>query len=430
MSKKIAIVLFVAILGGIVFAQSATKISFWYSVGGNVRDAVESAIKEYNASQSKYVVEGVFAGNYEESLQKIMAAIASGNAPVLIQQAHVYAPQLLDANVLEVLDPYIAKDKTFPKDLFIESLFQSNVFNGKTYGIAFNCSTPIMYYNKDLFRKVGLNPEKFPETWEELRETAKKLTKPDRPGILLQASMNTNDANIFEGAAYSNGGRWISEDGKTVVINDQGVVDVLQLFIDLQKDGSTAANITETDFAQAGTLFMQKQGAMWHAMSWVGAFEQGQSPENLRYGVTKFPQNPKPSGSFPPAASIMTPTTCFMVSTLSQIKKEAMEYVDFWATPEAQSGWDGSVIWGRVPALKANWETEAFKKRYPDWYKLYKEGKMFEGSLPMPMFRGLTEIEKLLSTAIQEALLGKKSPKEALDAAAQSAQKIYSELNA
>ncbi len=182
MSRKIAVALFIAILGGIAFAQSPTKISFWYSVGGNVRDAVENATKEYNASQSKYVVEGVFAGNYEESLQKIMAAIVSSNAPVLIQQAHVYAPQLIDANVLEVLDPYIAKDKAFQRDQFIETLFQSNVFNGKLWH-SIQFVYPKNVLQQGLLRKAGSNPKNFPNLGR-IYEAARKYSSWERPVCL------------------------------------------------------------------------------------------------------------------------------------------------------------------------------------------------------------------------------------------------------
>jgi len=273
MSKKIVIVLFVAILGGIVFAQSPTKISFWYSVGGNVRDAVESAIKEYNASQSKYVVEGVFAGNYEESLQKIMAAIASGNAPVLIQQAHVYAPQLLDANMLEVLDPYIAKDKTFPKDLFIESLFQSNVFNGKTYGIAFNCSTPIMYYNKDLFRKAGLNPEKFPETWNEFYEAAKKIKALGKDQYAFILSYGSGW--ILQALIWQFGADMMTPENSRVMWNDKEHIEAVKFFKKLVDEKIAIYKGGEPDFFSGKAAVMMESTASLTRIKGMATFDMG-----------------------------------------------------------------------------------------------------------------------------------------------------------
>ena len=92
-------------------------------------------------------------------------------------------------------------------------------------------------------------------------------------------------------------------------------------------------------------------------------------------------------------------------------------------------GWDGSEISGRVPALKRNWETDTFKRIHGDWYQLYKDGKMFDGALPMPSFAGLAEAEKALNSAMQSAVLGKMSPKDALAAASKRAQSVVDEFN-
>ena len=78
--KRFSIAIALLALAGVAFAQSPIKVSFWYSVGGAVKDTIETRIKEYNASQSKYQIEGVFAGSYEESVQKVIAAVVAGAA--------------------------------------------------------------------------------------------------------------------------------------------------------------------------------------------------------------------------------------------------------------------------------------------------------------------------------------------------------------
>ena len=273
MLRKSMSILFLVILGGIVFAQSPTKISFWYSVGGSVRDAVERAIKEYNTTQSKYIVEGVFAGNYEESLQKIMAAIVSGNPPVLIHQAHVYAPQLLDANVLETLDSYIAKDKTFQRDQFIESLFQSNVFNGKTYGIAFNCSNPIIYYNKDLFRKAGLNPEKFPETWNEFYEAAKKIASLGKDQYAFVLSYGSGW--ILQGLIWQFGADMMAPDNSRVMWNEKEHIEAVKFFKRLVDEKLAIYKGGEPDFFSGKAAVMMESTASLTRMKDMATFDMG-----------------------------------------------------------------------------------------------------------------------------------------------------------
>jgi ABC-type glycerol-3-phosphate transport system substrate-binding protein len=293
-------------------------------------------------------------------------------------------------------------------------------------------AAPFLGYNVKNFTDAGLadsnGKAKPPANWVDLKADAVKLNKPNAPGFIFQASLNTNDVNIFEGVAYANGGRWIDDAGSKVVINDQGVVDALQLYVDMVKANAAPSNVVQTDFGAAGTLFMNGTGAMWNCMSWIGAFAQGNQPK-FEWGSTVFPTPDKPSGSFPPASLIMTTTLGFMVTTLSTLKPQAMQYIDFWTTPDAQKAWDGSVVWGRVPALTANWESDTFKKLTPDWYAQYKAGTFFKGALPMPMFSGLTDTEQMLSTNIQKCLLGQMTPKQALDDVQKNAQPIYDQLN-
>ena len=196
------------------------------------------------------------------------------------------------------------------------------------------------------------------------------------------------------------------------------------------KDGSVPQGITETNFGAAGTLFFQGKAALWPSLSYVKAIQVGRAPDDFPVGLTLFPRRSSPSGFTKPAATMMTPTAAVLITSQSKQKEAALKYADFWSQPEVQAGWDGSEVHGRVPALKANWETETFKSLNPDWYQLYKAGKMFDGSVPMPSFPGLSEAEKALSNAMQQAVLGQAAPKDALADAARKGQAIVDEFSA
>lgn len=346
--------------------------------------------------------------------------LADGQSlPDLAAVGIVIAYDDLDKNLISKLKP-----------AYIPEIWDSTVYQGKFYGLSpYVDMGTFLTYNTKMFAEAGIT--KAPENWDEVREVARKLTKGDRAGITISASSHTNDANTFEGIAYANGGRWLDESGKKVAIADPGFSDPLQLFVNLVNDKSTPQGVTETAFNQSGTLFFQEKAAMWVSLSYPGAFVQGMNlPRDWPMGLTLFPrQAPKATGAFKPAAAIMTPTAAFFVSALTQQREAALQYIEFWSQPDVQRGWDGSEVLGRVPGLKANWETDIFKKTYPDWYKLYKDGnKMFDGALPMPAFPGLTEAEKALSNAMQQAVLGKANPKDALAAAAKRAQAIVDEF--
>jgi ABC-type glycerol-3-phosphate transport system substrate-binding protein len=361
--------------------------------------------------------------------EKVLAAFqAKKVADILLMDGQ----SIPDLAALGIIAAYDDLDKSFitrNQANFVPEIWNATVSKGKFYG-------PSMYvdmgtflaYNTQMFKDAGVT--KVPETWDEVREAAKKCTKADVAGITISVAVDTNDVNTFEGIAYANGGRWLDDTGKKVMINDPGFIDALQLYTDLVQDKSVPQGVTESNFATSGTLFFQNKAAMWASLSYIGAFQTGlNAPADFPVGSTLFPRQPKPTGFTKPAASILTPTAAILISASSQQKDAALKYADFWSQPEVQVGWDGSEISGRVPALKRNWETDTFKRIHGDWYQLYKDGKMFDGALPMPSFAGLAEAEKALNSAMQSAVLGKMPPKDALAAAAKRAQAVVDEFN-
>jgi ABC-type glycerol-3-phosphate transport system substrate-binding protein len=409
-------------------AAGAAKLVVW-KFGGSNEEVIY--FPKWNAEFTKRTgIQIEYSDNdWATKREKVLAAFqAKKVADILLMDGQ----SIPDLAALGVIAAYEDLDKSFitkNQPNFVPEIWNSTVSNGKFYG-------PSMYvdmgtflaYNTQMFKEAGIT--KVPETWDEVRDAAKKLTKGDVAGITISVAVDTNDVNTFEGIAYANGGRWLDDAGKKVMLNDPGFIDALQFYSDLVQDKSVPQGVTETNFASSGTLFFQNKAAMWTSLSYIGAFQTGlNAPADFPVGSTLFPRQAKATGFAKPAASILTPTAAVLISASSQQKDAALKYADFWSQPEVQVGWDGSEISGRVPALKVNWETDTFKRIHADWYQLYKAGKMFDGALPMPSFAGLSEAEKALNSAMQSAVLGKATPKDALAAAAKRAQSVVDEFN-
>jgi ABC-type glycerol-3-phosphate transport system substrate-binding protein len=361
--------------------------------------------------------------------EKILAAFQAKSLPDILLMDGQSIPDLATLGVLAAYDDLDKSLMAKWQPTFVPEIWNSTIHNGKFYGPSpYVDMGTFLAYNKQMFADAGIT--KAPETWDDVRGAAQKLTKADVAGITLGWTLQTNDANTVEGIAYANGGRWLDDSGKKVMIGDAGFVDTLQLFVDIVKDGSVPQGITETNFGDAGTLFFQSKAAMWPSLSYVKAIQTGRAPDDFPVGMTLFPHRTTPSGFAKPAATIITPTAAVLITTQSKQKDAALKYADFWSQPEVQAGWDGTEIHGRVPALKANWETATFQRLNPDWYQLYKGGKMFDGSLPMPSFAGLSEAEKALSNAMQQAVLGQASSKDALAEATKKAQAVIDDISA
>src|ERR687885_586208 len=238
--------------------------------------------------------------------EKILAAFQAKSLPDILLMDGQSIPDLATLGVITAYDDLDKSLMAKWQPSFIPEIWNSTVHNGKFYGPSpYVDMGTFLAYNKDMLKAAGIS--KAPETWDELREAAKKLTQGDVAGITLGWTLQTNDANTFEGVAYANGGRWLDDSGKKVMIGDAGFVDALQLFVDMVKDGSVPQGITETNFGAAGTLFFQGKAALWPSLSYVKAIQVGRAPDDFPVGLTLFPRRSSPSGFTKPAATMMTP---------------------------------------------------------------------------------------------------------------------------
>ena len=157
-------------------ALARTEIHFWHAMTGQLGDAVDTLVKQFNESQAEFEVKTLRKGNYAEALTSAIAAYRQKNPPHIVQVFEVGTQtMLLSGAIYPVYD--LMKDQGIAIDWndFIKPVTGYYMKDGKLYSMPFNSSTPIFYYNKDAFKKAGLDPEKPPLTWPETIEAAKKL---------------------------------------------------------------------------------------------------------------------------------------------------------------------------------------------------------------------------------------------------------------
>jgi sn-glycerol 3-phosphate transport system substrate-binding protein len=162
--------------------EPASKIVFWHAMTAAVNGpALEKVVKDFNASQSKIQVEAIFQGSYDALLTKLNTALASNSAPALVQVYDIGQRYMIDSGEITPIQAFIDRDKWDTSD-FEPAVFNYYKVEGKLYSMPWNSSSSILYYNKDAFKEVGLDPEKPPKTFDEVTDYAKKLTKKDASG--------------------------------------------------------------------------------------------------------------------------------------------------------------------------------------------------------------------------------------------------------
>ena len=159
-------------------AHAQTEIQWWHSMGGALGEWVNDLAKEFNASQSEYKVVPTFKGGYDESMTAAIAAFRAGNAPHILQVFEVgTATRMASKGAIKpVAEVMKQAGVNFNQNAYIPAVAgYYTAPNGQMLSFPFNSSTTVFHYNKDAFKAAGLDPEKPPKTWPEVASAAAKL---------------------------------------------------------------------------------------------------------------------------------------------------------------------------------------------------------------------------------------------------------------
>src|SRR6184192_4248793 len=165
--------------------KPAAKIVWWHAMSGVNGDALNKIVNNFNASQSAIKVETVFQGTYDDLLSKLNTALASNAAPALAQVYDIGQAYMRQSGETVPIQAFIDRDKFDTSD-FEPAVINYYKYQDKLQSMPFNASSAILYFNKDAFKEVGLDPTKPPQTFTEVADAAKKLTKKDASGATVR----------------------------------------------------------------------------------------------------------------------------------------------------------------------------------------------------------------------------------------------------
>ena len=236
----------------------ALRIAYWRSLAGPRGAAQDKLAQDFNDSQTAIHVDVTYAGSYDPAAQKFTAALAGGTAPdCILLTVDSYMPGFARADALLPLDAYAALKKPIDTSLFVPTLLNNGIVDGKLYQLPLARSTPLLYYNQDALTEVGLSDP--PKTWTEFRTMSPKLVQQagsaqGRVGYVVSPYWWT-----FASVLWSFGGRF-SDDNFNVMIDQPEAVAAMTLWSDLvNKDRSAIYGSTDTadkDFTTAKAAFL------------------------------------------------------------------------------------------------------------------------------------------------------------------------------
>src|SRR5437660_1310590 len=216
-------------------ALALTELTFYYpiAVGGPLTKVVDNLVAGFEQEHTDVRVHASYAGNYDDARIKALAALKAGQPAQMSVLFSIDLYELLEQDAIVAFDD-IGADKTWLQS-FYPALMANGTCKGKVYGIPFQRSTIVMYWNKDAFKEAGLDPEKAPATWDEMAKMAAKLVKKDAGGNLARWGVMVPSTGyaywMFQAFARENGQDLMNRDGNQTNFADADETPKLKEYV-------------------------------------------------------------------------------------------------------------------------------------------------------------------------------------------------------
>jgi len=393
--KRVAAWFFLAF--SLAFAQ--VEIPFWHAMDGPAGRAIDQFAKEFNAKQRSFRVVPVYKGDYRDEESSLVSALRAGGAPVLYQAEVVFFPRLVAEGSVVALDDLV-RALPFENDLF-DAAWEYGIIGGKRYGLPFNTSTPVLFFNENQLRAKGL---KVPTNWKEFGEVARALSSRQSKGFIALTESWT-----FEAMVTSRGGNLVTPDGKPNFTSPQ-VVEALEFLQNLNRSGVISVrNLAEATFAQLD--FVRTKGMMVFASiaNWPAA-------ENFSFafklGVAPVPR--EPDGKVPLGGAQLV----VVRGASPEQQRGAVEFWKYLMEPEVVARW-----------VQASYYLPMRKSAEPLLEGFYKENpyrrvafQQVGNAQPRPRVPQFAVWRNFLEEALEKALKGNVPARQALEEAQRKAE--------
>ena len=415
-----ALALGLAMLAGAAVAQQATEITFYYpiAVGGPITKIVDGYTEQFSKEHPSIRVKPVYTGTYQESVVKALTAHKSGEPPTTAILLSTDMFTLIDEDAIVPWDELArAPDDAAWMKSFFPAFMKNSQTGGKTWGIPFQRSTIVLYWNKEIFKEVGLDPNKAPATWAEQMEFAKKLVKRDSAGNVVRWGVQVPSSGfpywLFQGFTTQNDVLLMNEAGTQTYFDDPKVVEALSYWVDLSAKHKVMApgvlewGTTPKDF------FEKKTAMMWTT---TGNLTNVRNNAKFDFGVAMLPAgrhrgSPTGGGNF----------YVFKKASATQ-QQAAVTFAKWMTSPERAAQW--GIDTGYVAVRPDAWQTAAMKKYVADFPAAAVARDQLQYAVAELSTHDNQRVTKALNDGLQAALTGAKSPAQAMKDAQAEAERI------
>lgn len=399
-------------LPGLAAAKTEVKWSQWKTteVGEKFMTELKAAFEKDNPDIELTFIDSPFTGFHDKAIVQFQAKKLPD---VLLVQVD-WVAEFADLGILQPLDAWIAKEDAAYMG-GIAKTFQTK-WKGKQYYLPLESGSIAMYYNTALFKAAGIAGP--PKTWDEFNDVAKKLTHPEKKQFAVTATLATEPPTNATYDIYplllQSGAKLIDTTTNKATFNSPEGVKAIEAYADRVNNLKIAVpGVLSNGEKEKRANFASGNVAMMFEGPWGVAIQKGLNP-NLEYDIA-----PLPKGA---TTGTMVRGSLNTITTQAQDKEAAWKFVRWMSSPK------GSEMWAKG--------TGGFPSRLDvanqDWFKERKLFRAFTEAMsqanaesPFLVMPNAVQMNKIITTAVQEVVQGKKTAKAALDEAAAEWNKIF-----
>ncbi|QLF71460.1 extracellular solute-binding protein (plasmid) [Peteryoungia desertarenae] len=389
---------FVLLASSALTTFAADQEISWIYCGDSIDPAHVKYIAEWESQNSGWKVVPEVVGWAQ--CQDKATTLAVAGTPVAM--AYVGSRTLKEFAQNELIVPVPMTDEE--KAAYYPNIVDTVTFDGTQWGVPIAFSTKAQYWNKDLFKQAGLDPEVPPKTWAETIAMAKQIKeKTGIAGYGLPAKTFDNTMHQFMHWVYTNDGKVIDADGN-IVIDSPQVLAALQAYKDITPYSVEGATAYEQNEIRA--IFLDGKVGMIQA-SVGAAFRLADT--QIDWGVADLPVGPDAKGK-----GTLLITDSLAIFSGSGVEEKAIEFAKYITSPEVQEAYEGGGSAGLTP-LRPSPAVDAMVAGAPYW-KPFIDGIEFGG--PEPLFTDYKGFQNVMIEMVQSVVTGKAEPADALKKAA------------
>ena len=391
-----------------VAADEKTEIVFWYSLAGTNADAIAQMVNNFNASQDKIFVNAQYQGEYDDAINKLKAA-GMGQLPCdVVQSYEIGSRFLIDSGWIVPIQNFIDAEG-WDTSVIEPNLLAYYTVDGQINAMPFNCSTPLMYYNKTAFDEAGIT--EIPTTVDGILEIAPQLTTYNADGTVARYGfLFSNYGWFFEqwvgkmGREYVDNGNGRESYATSVMFGENGAaLDIFKMWEKIAASEQTPY-IERGGPAQGRAAFVSGTTAVFLASTANLAGVLANVGDAFEVGTAYFPYvNPEDKGGVSTGGGCL-----WMIERQDETKKQATwEFIKYMVSADEQAFWNAAT--GYFPINMSAQDTDVFKaniEKYPQFQtaldQLRASGPEYVGS----MLSVFPEVRQYVEDVTEKVILG------------------------